>query len=195
MGLRVCRHGHGPAQRSDPSNLIRIMPAKGQDRNALLPLPAAAYEAALPFHSIPERPIPAAIAVVIRARQVLLVRRANPPDAGRWGFPGGKIDRGETVTEAALRELAEETGIRAEPLRVLTALDAFDRDASGALRSHFILIALLCRWTAGEPVAGDDALEARWVDLDTFADTELALSLDVAEVAAQAAMLMQEMQS
>ncbi|ARC90522.1 ADP-ribose pyrophosphatase [Rhodovulum sp. MB263] len=149
----------------------------------------------MPFPSIPERPIPAAIAVVIRARQVLLVRRANPPDAGRWGFPGGKIDRGETVTEAALRELAEETGIRAEPLRVLTALDAFDRDASGALRSHFILIALLCRWTAGEPVAGDDALEARWVDLDTFADTELALSLDVAEVAAQAAMLMQEMQS
>ncbi|MCE8471297.1 NUDIX hydrolase, partial [Rhodovulum sulfidophilum] len=115
--------------------------------------------------------------------------------AGLWGFPGGKIDRGETLTEAALRELAEETGIFAEPLRVFTAVDAFDREASGALRRHFILIAILCRWTAGTPVAGDDALEARWVDLDTLADTGLALSLDVAEVAAQAAMLMQEMQS
>ncbi|WP_272929517.1 NUDIX hydrolase [Rhodovulum sulfidophilum] len=146
-------------------------------------------------HSIPERPTPAAIAVVIRAKQVLLVRRANPPDAGLWGFPGGKIDRGETLTEAALRELAEETGISADPLRVFTAVDAFDREASGALRRHFILIAILCRWTGGTPVAGDDALEARWVDLDTLADTGLALSLDVAEVAAQAAMLMQEMQS
>ena len=146
----------------------------------------------MPSPSTDPRPISATIAVVIRANQVLLVRRANPPDAGRWGFPGGKIDHGETLFEAATRELAEETGVSAEPLRVFTAVDAFDHYATGDLRRHFILIAVLFRWTAGEPVAGDDALEARWVDLKALNETGLALSLDVAEVAKQADALMSE---
>ncbi|WP_289155094.1 NUDIX hydrolase [uncultured Salipiger sp.] len=146
----------------------------------------------MPSPSTPPRPISATIAAVIRDNQVLLVRRANPPDAGRWGFPGGKIEHGETLFEAATRELAEETGISAEPLRVFTAVDAFDHDATGSLRRHFILIAVLFRWTEGEPVAGDDALEARWVDLKSLKGTSLTLSLDVAEVAHEAAALMKE---
>ncbi len=146
----------------------------------------------MPPPSTDPRPISATIAVVIRDNQVLLVRRANPPDAGRWGFPGGKIDHGETLFEAATRELAEETGISAAPLRVFTAVDAFDHDAAGNLRRHFLLIAVLFRWTAGEPVAGDDALEARWIDLSALNETGLALSLDVAEVAKQADALMSE---
>lgn len=141
---------------------------------------------------LPERPIAATIAIVIRAGKVLLVRRANPPDAGRWGFPGGKIERGETLHQAALRELKEETGVDATALRTFTAADAFDYAADGGLRRHFILVAVLCRWSDGEPVAGDDALEARWVDLETLCDTDLALSLDVAEVAAQAAAILDE---
>ncbi|MEC7761716.1 MAG: NUDIX hydrolase [Pseudomonadota bacterium] len=144
----------------------------------------------MPFPSTDPRPISATIAAVIRDNQVLLVRRANPPDAGRWGFPGGKIDQGETLFDAATRELAEETGVAAEPLRVFTAVDVFDRDAAGTLRRHFILIAVLFRWTEGEPVAGDDALEARWVDLDALNQNSLALSLDVPEVAQEAAALM-----
>ncbi|EPX81393.1 MULTISPECIES: NUDIX hydrolase [Rhodobacterales] len=135
------------------------------------------------------RPISATIAAVIRDNQVLLVRRANPPDAGRWGFPGGKIKHGETLFEAATRELAEETGVSAEPLRVFTSVDAFDHDTTGNVRHHFILIAVLFRWTAGEPVAGDDALEARWFELGALNDTSLALSLDVAEVAHEAALM------
>ncbi|MGB2200545.1 MAG: NUDIX hydrolase [Pseudooceanicola atlanticus] len=149
----------------------------------------------MPSPSTAPRPISATIAAVIRDNQVLLVRRANPPDAGRWGFPGGKIKHGETLFEAATRELAEETGVSAEPLRVVTAVDAFDHDDAGHLRRHFILIAVLFRWTAGEPVAGDDALEARWIDLEALNDTSLALSLDVAEVAKQADALMSEVPS
>ncbi len=138
----------------------------------------------------PQRPIAATIAAVIHDGRVLLVRRANPPDAGRWGFPGGKIEKGEPIPSAALRELLEETGVRAEALRVFTAVDAFDRDEGGALRRHFILIAVLCRWISGEPVAGDDALEARWFALADLDEPDLALSLDVAQVARQAAALM-----
>jgi 8-oxo-dGTP diphosphatase len=106
------------------------------------------------------RPIAAVIAVVIRDGQVLLVRRRNPPDAGRWGFPGGKIEFGETIAGAAVRELLEETGVRGEAHHVFTAVDAVDRDGDGRAREHFILVAVLCRWIAGEPMAGDDALEA-----------------------------------
>lgn len=135
----------------------------------------------------PIRPIPAVISVVIREGDVLLVRRANPPDAGRWGFPGGKIEAGESVEDAAVRELLEETGVRGEPQRVFTAVDAFDRDERGELRQHFVLIAVLCEWKSGEPVAGDDALEATWCHLDELGEPGLVLSLDVVEVARQAA--------
>ena len=92
------------------------------------------------------RPIPATIAAVVRDGHVLLVRRANPPDENCWAFPGGKIDAGEAIEAATVRELLEETGVVAEPLHVFDAVDVFDRDETGALRRHFILIAVLCRW-------------------------------------------------
>ena len=76
-----------------------------------------------------QRPIPATIAAVIRDGQVLLVRRANPPDQGRWAFPGGKIELGERIEDA--RALFEETGVTAEPLTVFDAVDVFDHDADG----------------------------------------------------------------
>lgn len=132
------------------------------------------------------RPIAATIAAVFHDGRILLVRRANPPDAGRWGFPGGKVEAGETIQNAAVRELLEETGVQATPLRVFTAVDAFDHDEQGRSRQHFVLIAVLCKWTSGEPIAGDDALEARWFHLHELDEAGLALSLDVAEVARQA---------
>lgn len=133
------------------------------------------------------RPVAATIAAVFHEDRILLVRRANPPDAGRWGFPGGKIEAGEPIETAAVRELFEETGIRGRARRVFTAVDVFDRDDDGRLLRHFVLIAVLCDWIAGEPVAGDDALDARWFRLEELDDAGLALSLDVAEVARLAA--------
>ncbi|WP_181455530.1 NUDIX hydrolase, partial [Burkholderia multivorans] len=79
------------------------------------------------------RVVPAVIGVVLRDRDVLLVRRANPPDAGRWGFPGGKIEAGEPIADAVVRELAEETAVEVEAVDVFTALDAFGRDDDGTL--------------------------------------------------------------
>ena len=135
------------------------------------------------------RPIPATIAAVIKDNSVLLVRRANPPDAGFWGFPGGKIEFGEGIEQAAIRELYEETGIRAEPGPVFTSVDAFDRTAEGKTREHYILIAVLCRWVSGTPKAGDDALDAAWHDLDSLKNADLSLSFGVSDVAHQAAAL------
>ena len=141
-------------------------------------------------HGQPDRrPVAATIAAVVRQGRILLVKRANPPDAGRWGFPGGKIDFGESIKRAAVRELLEETGVRADPVRVFTAVDVFDHAAEGRLEQHFVLIAVLCTWVSGEPIAGDDALEARWFRLEDLNEAGLALSLDVAEVAQLAASL------
>ncbi|MFM7344889.1 MAG: NUDIX hydrolase [Tagaea sp.] len=110
-------------------------------------------------------PRPAAIAIVPRDGKVLLVRRANPPDPGKWGFPGGKIEWGETAHAAAIRELAEETGVRAQALATLDALDVIVRGPDGALRFHYVLVAILCRYLDGEAVARDDVHEARWFDI------------------------------
>ena len=128
-------------------------------------------------------PIPATIAVVVHNQQVLLVKRANPPDAGYWGFPGGKINRGESLQAAAVRELFEETGIRGHAGQIITALDAFSPESAPAATQHFILIAVLCRWVAGSPVAADDALEAQWFTLPQLHAPGLRLSQDVAKVA------------
>jgi 8-oxo-dGTP diphosphatase len=131
-------------------------------------------------------PIPAVIAVVIHDDRTLLVRRANPPDAGLWGFPGGKIEFGETVRAAAVRELLEETGVHAEAQDVVTTLDILVPDPSGAVHQHFILIAVRCRWISGEPVAGDDALEAGWFPMIDLERGRLAMSADVGAIARRA---------
>ena len=128
-------------------------------------------------------PIAAVIAVVIHEGQTLLVRRANPPDAGLWGFPGGRIEYGETVEAAALRELTEETSVLGEACGVITALDILDRSDDGTLRYHFVLIAVRCRWLAGHPRAADDALEARWFRIADLGADEIAMSADVEVIA------------
>ena len=132
------------------------------------------------------RPVPAVIGIVLRERDVLLVRRANPPDAGCWGFPGGKIESGEPLADAVVREIAEETMIDVEALDAFTALDAFDYDAHGAVRQHFVMIAVLCRWLRGTPAAGDDALDARWFGLDELDRDDLPMSAGVRDVARRA---------
>ncbi|MEM1130979.1 MAG: NUDIX hydrolase [Pseudomonadota bacterium] len=135
----------------------------------------------------PVRPVAAVIAVMMRDGEVLLVQRGRPPDLGLWGFPGGKIEPGETVETAVLRELREETGIIAEPLGVLTAIDVFHHAEDGTLTSHHVLIAVLCKWISGDPVAADDAADARWFGMDVFEPAGLPLSKDVARVAHLAA--------
>jgi 8-oxo-dGTP diphosphatase len=115
------------------------------------------------FRRYPERPVVGVLAVVLRGERALVVRRANPPLPGRWGFPGGVLELGETVAEGAMRELLEETGVVAEPAGVLTVIDALDRDAEGRVRYHYTLVAVRGLWRAGEGVAGDDADAVAWL--------------------------------
>ncbi|MCK0198902.1 NUDIX hydrolase [Ancylobacter sp. 6x-1] len=134
----------------------------------------------------PRRPVVAVLAVVIREGKILLVRRANPPDQGLWGYPGGRVEPGEALLDAALRELEEETGLSAGDPQLLTVLDFIEHDAEGQLAWHYAMVTVLCRWRAGEAVAADDALEARWFDLDAVATLDASASARVAEIAALA---------
>jgi 8-oxo-dGTP diphosphatase len=111
----------------------------------------------------PDRPIVGILAVVLRGERVLIVRRANPPMPGRWGFPGGVLELGETVAQGAMRELKEETGVIAEAAGPLTVIDTIDRDREGRVRYHYTLVAVIGHWQSGEGVPGDDADEVAWL--------------------------------
>ena len=111
----------------------------------------------------PERPIVGVLAIVMRGDRVLVVRRANPPLPGRWGFPGGVLELGETVAQGAMRELLEETGVIAEATGPLTVIDTIDRDPENRVSYHYTLVAVIGRWQSGEGTPGDDADEVAWL--------------------------------
>lgn len=111
----------------------------------------------------PRSPVPAVGVVCLRGGEVLLIRRGRPPREGEWSLPGGRIEWGESVREAALRELREETGVEAE---ITGLLDVVDGVFDGPDPRHYVLIDFAARWVSGEPVAGDDATEARFHPLD-----------------------------
>jgi len=110
----------------------------------------------------PVRPTVGVGVVCLRGAEVLLIRRAKPPRQGEWSLPGGRIEWGETAAGAALRELREETGVDAELTGLLDVVDGLFHGPGGVLAGHYVLVDYAARWLAGEPVAGDDALEARF---------------------------------
>lgn len=112
----------------------------------------------------PAHPLPAALAAVVRDRRLLLVQRAREALPRRWGLPGGLIETGESVLAAARRELAEETGLDAFPESVADTFELIERDGDGAVRSHFLLLVVRCRWLSGEAAAASDACAADWFD-------------------------------
>jgi 8-oxo-dGTP diphosphatase len=121
----------------------------------------------------PEHPIIGVLAVVMRGDRALVVRRANPPMAGRWGFPGGVLELGETVAQGAMRELFEETGVIAEAAGPLTVIDTIDRDEEGRVRYHYTLVAVIGQWRSGEGAPGDDADEVAWLSRADIIDRNL----------------------
>lgn len=97
---------------------------------------------------------------------MLVARRAHPPREGAYSLPGGVVDPGETVAEAALRELAEEVGVTAEILGLVAPVEVIERDEDGRTRRHFVVLAHVGRWLGGEGVPGEEAIEIRWVTSD-----------------------------
>ena len=108
-------------------------------------------------------------AVVRRGTAILLVQRGNEPNAGQWTIPGGKVQPGETLQQAAEREIREETGIHVRAGEPVFSFDVIERDSQGELRYHYVIVDLLAEYLSGDPQAGDDALDAAWIEPQTLA--------------------------
>lgn len=117
------------------------------------------------FH-YPKQPVVGIGVIVWREDKVLLIRRKNPPLQGQWGLPGGKQQLGETIFEAAMREVREEARIEIAPFSIITALDAITHDKAGKIEFHYTIIEVAAEWQSGEACADDDALDVRWVSPD-----------------------------
>ncbi|HPQ59990.1 MAG TPA: NUDIX hydrolase [Syntrophales bacterium] len=102
-------------------------------------------------------------AIVIEKERVLLVRRGIPPSLGLWAIPGGSVEIGETLKEAAEREILEETGVRVEADRPVYSFDFIERDENGEIRFHYVIVDLMARYAGGEVRAADDAADAKWL--------------------------------
>jgi ADP-ribose pyrophosphatase len=109
-------------------------------------------------------------AVVFRDDAVLLVKRGQPPYAGQWAIPGGKVRAGETLQQAAEREILEETGITIRAGEPVFTFDLIEKDADDNLRWHYVVVDLVANYLKGEIRAGDDAREAGWFGRGQLAD-------------------------
>ena len=105
-------------------------------------------------------------AVILDGRRVLLVKRGGQPSAGKWSLPGGLVDLGETTTEAIAREVAEECGLRIRIAGLAGIVDRVVRDDAGRVRYHWVLVDYLAYPEAGTAVAGSDAADVQWIDVD-----------------------------
>ncbi len=111
----------------------------------------------------PPRPVVGASVAVFRDGCVLLASRGKPPYEDVFSLPGGGVDVGETLGEAALRELREETGVEASLIGFVAPVEVIERDPDGRVRHHIVIAAHAARWVAGEPQTGPEAREIRWV--------------------------------
>jgi ADP-ribose pyrophosphatase YjhB (NUDIX family) len=110
----------------------------------------------------PEVPLVGVGAIIIEDSRILLVKRAHPPLQAEWSIPGGVLEVGELVREAAIREAREETGLTVEPSDLLGVYDRILRNPEQRVQYHYVLIDFLCRWVAGDLSAASDAAEVRW---------------------------------
>ena len=113
----------------------------------------------------PSNPIAAVGAIVLRDGQILLIMRTKEPGAGKWSIPGGKIELGEKLFEAAKREVLEETGIDVEIHKAVNTYDSIVRDAEGRIKFHYFLVYCTGSYISGEPRTSAESSEVVWTEL------------------------------
>ena len=123
----------------------------------LLHFPASAKAAARPV-------LAASVAVFRPDGRVVLATRTSPPASDVWSLPGGKVEAGETLEEAALRELDEEVGVRARIIGFNRHVEIIHRNADAAVSHHFVVASFVADWIGGEPRTGPEASAVMWAD-------------------------------
>ena len=133
----------------------------------------------------PTRPYLAVSAAIFRDGRVLIVRRARPPAHGLYTLPGGGVELGETLEQAIIREVREETGLEIAPLALVGFREAIARDAAGRVERHFVILPFASRWIRGEIALSEELAEAHWRKPGELADLKTTEGL--AEIVATAA--------
>jgi len=133
----------------------------------------------------PTRPYLAVSAAIFRDGRVLIVRRGRPPAHGLYTLPGGGVELGETLEQAVVREVREETGLAVAPLALVGFREAIGRDAAGKIERHFVILPFAARWIAGEIALNEELAEAQWRRPDELAGLKTTDGL--AEIVAAAA--------
>ena len=110
----------------------------------------------------PSRPIASTAAYVFRDGKILLAKRGNQPGKGLWSVPGGAIELGETVHQAARREVREECNIEIQVEKLFNVVDVIMPGENERIKFHYVIIYLLARYLGGEPTPGSDALAVCW---------------------------------
>ncbi len=119
----------------------------------------------------PARPICGVGVIAFKDDWVLLVQRGNEPRRGEWSIPGGAVELGEPLREAAAREFAEECSGEIELQDLVDAVDIMTRDEAGRVKYHYIVVDFWAKWRGGTLRPASDVLAARWVkpiDLDVY---------------------------
>jgi 8-oxo-dGTP diphosphatase len=111
----------------------------------------------------PEHPFLAVSAAIVRDGKVLVVRRARKPALNLYTLPGGAVELGETLREAVIREVREETRLAIDPVTLAGHREVITRDTQGKVERHFVILCFASRWIAGEPVLNDELDDARWL--------------------------------
>ncbi len=122
----------------------------------------------------PDHPRVGVGAFVVKNGSVLLVRRMGAPAAGLWAIPGGNLILGETINGCAEREIKEETGITIRAGEIIHTFEIIDKDENEGIRFHYVVIDVAAEYISGEPLAADDALDARWVSPGELSTLPLA---------------------
>ena len=134
----------------------------------------------------PDRPYVGVGVVIFRGDQVLLAQRGVKSGDLFWSIPGGAQEVDETVREAGLREVKEETGLEVEILGLIDVVDSITRDDDGRVQFHYTLVDFFAEWRSGDAVAGDDCPAVCWADLDDLDRYKLrAVTLEIIHRAAQ----------
>jgi len=122
----------------------------------------------------PPAPLVGVGGLVLDRGKVLLVKRAKEPSRGEWSIPGGLVELGETLHQAVVREVHEETGLIVQPQTLLKLVERIIPDETGGIVYHYILADYLCEVAGGEEKAGSDALACAWVSEADLAGYRLA---------------------